>query len=69
MFYIILKGKVSVWLPMPHTAMKKPLMKFKQRVQQELAQLKRCRDGEAAELTGLKFRFKDLSSKRQEKEQ
>ena len=64
MFYIILRGRVSVWLPMPHTAMKKPLMKFKQRVQQEIALLKHCRGGEIAELTHLKFRFKDLSSKR-----
>ena len=63
MFYIILKGSVSVWLPVPHTAMKKPLMKFKQRVQEEIALLRRCRDGEAAQLTGLKFKFKDLTSR------
>ena len=64
MFYIILKGKVSVWLPVPHAAMKKPLAKFKARVLHEVAALNRNRAGEAASVTDLEFRAKELTSKR-----
>ena len=28
-FYLILKGKVSIWVPVPHANMKEPLEKFK----------------------------------------
>ena len=61
MFYIILKGRVSVWLPVAHTAMKKPLLKFKQRVQQEVAILNSNRATQASQLIDLPFRFKDLT--------
>ena len=29
MFYLILKGKVSVWIPQAHDMMKQPLERFK----------------------------------------
>ena len=64
MFYILLRGKVSVWLPVAHTAMKKPLMAIKEKISKEITILNRRRDGEASELTDLKYRFKALTSKR-----
>ena len=36
MFYIILQGRVSVWLPVPHTQMIGPLVKFKKMVQERV---------------------------------
>ena len=35
-FYLILRGKVSIWVPVPHEHMKEPLAKFKKVVQKEV---------------------------------
>ena len=35
-FYLILRGKVSIWVPVPHDIMKQPLAKFKERVKKEV---------------------------------
>ena len=35
-FYLILKGKVSIWVPVPHENMKEPLEKFKWKVKKEV---------------------------------
>ena len=39
LFYLILKGKVSVWVPVPHRQMKQPLEKFKEIVQKEVTEI------------------------------
>ena len=59
-FYLILKGRVSVWVPVPHREMKRPLQKFKELVQQKFDELCRQKGSKTSNLTDLQFRFKSL---------
>lgn len=48
-----------MWLPVPHTEMRAPLLKFKQLVQREAEKIRRSRTGESQHTAGLQFKYKD----------
>ena len=66
-FYLLLKGTASIWVPVPHAQMRKPLAKFKSQVEHEvkhltgkLAVINKQKGGTSSKLTQLPFKFKDL---------